>query len=496
MAEYGRTAVWIIFLTLLFMDCGSVYGKVIRIQGHVKCMKLGDPAPSPADNILVVPARLPPRATLSNSIGFYYFYLPGKLINYDLKIACLDASDVVIGHSEIELFRSRIKRLGRENVYYVEYIELEKPCSEIVATKADMQRQLTFFKKKPEEAKKMLKEVKEVIVLGSTSFSLFSLFGYLPALGASGSMDIEDPDPVTMPVKNISDSHFKSGCLSAYAESAFSGNLGFNLAPSLNLSSAVFSNVSAIAASYFTQITAAVNPNESFLFGSIAVPIGDRFGLGIGSQTYSQSEERSGQLETGEVIVYEFDLYEENFFFGAAASVMERKDSTVYIGITGKLLKQRFKVPKDTAEMDLSDGWDSLEWKYEEKEKSIFDIDLSATVELWGNLMIGCNLASLAGGKLADKAEGDVAQRRIGLGATYQWKKLQIGTDMIWREEQGPSAAVGLNVIPFNGALMNVGYDTTYHTFTTRVNINWLFYSYGKNNLFGTFYTIGVSIKL
>jgi hypothetical protein len=48
-------------------------------------------------------------------------------------------------------------------------------------------------------------------------------------------------------------------------------------------------------------------------------------------------------------------------------------------------------------------------------------------------------------------------QRTLGIGLVYKWRRLQVGTDVLFTEDEFYDATVGVNYVPFNNALLSAG---------------------------------------
>lgn len=482
-----------VILVLFLVDSYNLaLAKDIVIIGHIKCKKPDDPVPFPANNILVIPERYLPKTVLSDSIGHYELTLPGKIKDKNIVIVYMDESKKVFS-KDITIWGTSIKPMERRQVFFVEPpIELPITCEEILSNQSVMEEKLSFFHKEPKEADKLLEHTSAGLLGGSGFVALLASFAPLAAGGGPPPL----PPPILpVQVTGISAQRIKAGSLTSYAQSAFLDNFGFSFVPSRDYSTAVFSNSSAIASSYFSQLMASANFNEGFYSASGSFPVGDIFGFGIGYMTFRNEDARTGFLTSGTSISNEFSSREDAVFLGAGLKVAESEESALFIGMTGKLLYQNLDNPTNVAFVESSDGKFSS-WEHAEETRERYDIDVSAMYKIKQNLTFGINVTSLAGGMLLAESGKEVAQRGVGIGVNYQWNKIQFGSDLKWRQEQGVNGAFGLNYIPLNNCLIHIGYDSTYRTFATKAEIGWAFYSYRKSDLFGGFHTFGLNIKL
>jgi len=49
-------------------------------------------------------------------------------------------------------------------------------------------------------------------------------------------------------------------------------------------------------------------------------------------------------------------------------------------------------------------------------------------------------------------------QRSLGLGLVYKWQRFNVGADLLLTEDEFYDAAIGVNYVPFNNALISAGF--------------------------------------
>jgi len=476
--------VTIIFLMCLFPQLS--YSKTIRLQGYVKCIKKDDRAPNPAKYILVVPEKYLNKSDLTDDKGCYYIFLPGKVIGEKLTLQYRNSkSEKEIHKKDIKIWADEIDCTEDGCVKYLERVVLEPHCIEVEDDEKDMLRLLELFRKKPEEASALLKYGTPVTA-GLTS----SLLPFIGGLGAAAGPG-EEPTPTTANVVRVSQKTIKDGELLSYGMSAFSDNMGFNFTPKRNIAEAVFWNPSAIAMSYFNQVSGYTD-FEDFHRASVAFTIKDIFGIGLGYLHLRHKEKRTALVGTGETFSDTFETNEDGMFISASILFKNILPGFFSTGMTIKRLSQTLQIPGNVIYMDSGK---LKSWEHEEEENTVYDFDIGVTYQLNKAATLGMNLMNIAGSKLKSENDSEKIQRAIGIGGAYQWKRLQIGTDIIHREDEGADIAFGANVVPFNLALIQAGYDTTYHTYSLGLKYWWLSYTYNSNDEFGTSHLFGINIK-
>ncbi len=134
------------------------------------------------------------------------------------------------------------------------------------------------------------------------------------------------------------------------------------------------------------------------------------------------------------------------------------------MGLTLKTVWQNFNIPNtlmiapDYTGTEIGTFTDSI------IKEAHFDVDLSATFKITNALQLGVNLMNLAGTELYNDAfvPGQAVipmqnQRSLGLGLTYKWQRFNVGADALFTPDELYDAAIGVNYVPFNNALISAG---------------------------------------
>ena len=448
-------------------------------------MKEADRAPSPAEYILVVPEDFLKKVKLTNDIGFYYLILPGRIVDKDITLYYCNSKES-LQKKRISILEPQISKIENDYVYYVESVVLDVPCSEAVENESVMYQQLALLQQKPEETGKLLG-------IGTVTASSLPIWILALPGGAGAAADGDGAPSVPVRVIDISDQDIPQGKLLSYSLSAFSDKMGFNFVPKRDIGESVFWNSSAISMAFFNQISAYSN-FENYSRVSAAFTVKDVIGFGIGYMYLKQEEKRTGLLETGQFIIDDFESKEDGIFLSASILLQEVLPNSFSVGITGKRIEQEIESPGDVAYINATSGI-FKSWTHNERKNTIYDFDLSATYRLSNSVTLGATLMNIAGKKLIDGTGYEIPQRAGGIGGVYQWRKLQIGTDIICRESESAGLALGANFVPFNSALIYAGYDTTYHAYSVKAKYWWLSYTYNYNDVFGQSHFIGVNVQ-
>ena len=139
------------------------------------------------------------------------------------------------------------------------------------------------------------------------------------------------------------------------------------------------------------------------------------------------------------------------------------------VGVTLKSVWQNFNIPHKVFIEDIN-GTTIGTFTDSIIKNQYFDVDISATYKLSNSLQLGINLMNLAGTELyADAFVPGQSQeynseipiqnlRSLGLGLTYKWQRLNVGADLLFTEYELYDAAIGINYVPFNNALLSGGF--------------------------------------
>lgn len=247
-------------------------------------------------------------------------------------------------------------------------------------------------------------------------------------------------------------------------------NIGFNFAPSRNLSEAVYWNASAIANSskpYNVSLLANFKNNIKL---SGYQQITKNFYLGIGG-IYTKQDQVSklnlvnitngGGGGTLDGVNHPEKLQE----FAAFLAPVYMLNNKASVGLTIKSIWQQFNNPNLVSIEQSEDGVVYNFFRDDSIRKQAFDVDVSFSYKITSYLQAGASVMNIAGTKLyASEFVPDssnqtyINQRAYGLGFCYKRGRLNVGTDVLFTDEGFYDATLGANYVPFNYALIAAGY--------------------------------------
>jgi len=407
-------------------------------------------------------------------------------VDQDIEFYYEDSKQNLV-NKKISLMEIDIVRLDNEYIYNMEPVELNVPCETAEQDSTLMSNELTLIQRSRDRTWKKL------IASGGIGLSpaALSFVGYA---FASAFGDTFPPPQENAQVTNISDQKKTKGHLLSYSLSAFSENSGFNFAPKRNIMESVFWNASASSLLLYNHAGFTRNFNKSHMKGSCGATFYDTFGVNVGYLSMKYKETRSAQLPNGELISEGFTTAENGYFLSASLLVHDLLPNTLALAVTGKRINQNLDKPGTGVAIDENDG--SLrDWKHDKEYRTAYDYDLSATYKLSNSITLGGSFLNVSGITLSDGTGREILQRMGGFGVVYQWKKVQFGTDIIFRESDNAEIAFGVNVMPYNYVEIQAGYDTTYQGFVLRTQLGFMSYSFNYSELFGRSHTLGFNAR-
>jgi len=230
------------------------------------------------------------------------------------------------------------------------------------------------------------------------------------------------------------------------------------------MSEAMFWNPSAIAFSKKPHnISLLTNVNNNVKLGGF-YRINDKISLAAGGILTIQDERRKSVF-VRVPINDPFDILDVDSMkmklteYAAFISPVYKVNDKLSVGLTMKSIWQDFNIP-DKLYVDNNKGTftDII------INRQHFDVDISATYKATNALQVGINVMNLAGTELYDDAfvagQSNIPiqkQRSLGLGLTYKWQRLNAGADILFTEDELYDAALGVNYVPFNNALLSAG---------------------------------------
>jgi hypothetical protein len=444
---------------LIFFFCYTTNSQTLIIKGKIKCMNQNQGSTKGAENIIVIPTFMPPKATVTASRPSGYFELntglpiaklQDKIITLYAVSRCTHCKEVA---KRIFISEDQDRQNREDTKSYVTIKDwmLKTNCqqAELMPVAADSVLRLVI--KQPEQN---LDNVSAATVLvGAPSFLNFltTLTTVVGTISNSGSFRAD----------SLYSGKIKYGEFLFSSLLSHSANTGFNFSPSRDMSEAVFWNPSAIAYSRkANNISLLTNLKNNFKVGGF-YRINKKFLLSAGGIYVWQDERRKvsyargGNIVTADSMIMR--LKEYVIFMSPVYSV----NNKFSVALNLKSVWQNFNIPNS---LFINPGDGSNTFTDSASKKQHFDVDISATFKASTALQIGVNLMNLAGTELY--ADAFVSgqpntpikkQRAIGLGLVYKWQRFNFGADVLITEDKFYDAALGVNYVPFNNALLSAG---------------------------------------
>jgi hypothetical protein len=268
-----------------------------------------------------------------------------------------------------------------------------------------------------------------------------------------------------------------------------SANTGFNFAPDRDFSDAMFSNLSAVAqATKENNITVMTNFRNYGKFGGFA-KVSPAITIGGGFIFATQDEFRKVDFSRpnapGIVDSFPMKLNEYTISVGPSIAVTKK----LSLGVNLKLIHQNMNIP-ETLYVDVTKPVSSYTTDSTIRRNTV-DVDLSAYYQVSESLVMGINLMNLAGTQLYADAFvpgadtiNEIQQRAVGIGATYKIKRVNIGADVVFGDGGLYDVALGVNVVPFNYALISAGYTFKQHSYSISFRLKHFRLAYINDNDF------------
>ena len=453
---------YLIWSFLLVFYQSDFKAQNLIMKGRIKCLNQSPNSSKGAENVVVVPTFVPSKAciTASQPAGYFEFNtgipfqnLQDKQVSIYVVSRCKDCEDI-----EKRIFISEDQdRLNRDDTKRYVTIKdwmLNANCkqAEFKALKADSVLQVVV-----KQAKEDLEKVSSATALvGAPTFlnfltSLTSFVGTNLGVG-------------TFSLKTLQPAKISYGQFLFASPLLLSANTGFNFSPARDLSEAVFWNPSAIGyARKPTNISLLTNlKNNTKLTGYFQ--IANKFSISAGLIYNKQDEFRSSVFNDfgGNPILVDSAVMNLKEFAIFIAPVFKFRQN-FSMGLTIKSVWQNFNIPNELF-VQFKDQIKEVLFTDTLINKHHLDMDISFTYKLNTSFQVGMNLMNLVGSEFYSDAfvrsQSNTPvqnQRSLGLGLLYKWQRIHIGSDFLVTNNGLYDAALGLNYVPFNNALISAG---------------------------------------
>ncbi len=453
----------IICIAVILLQYENAFNQPLVIKGRVRCMNKNANSSKGAENIVVVPTFMPSKSSMTASAPPGYFevktgmtlqQLQDKQVNVYLISRCTDCKELV---KRIFISEDQDRQNRDNKVCYVTIKDwkMSKACNDVELPPYRADSMLRVVMKQPGQS---MKEITNATALTGSP----ALLNLLTTLATAGTYA---PGGTFQAQKLLSGNVIYGRFL--FASSLYhTNNMGFNFSPYRDLSESVFWNPSAIVTSkkpnnvsLLTNIKNNVKLNGFF-------KLTDKISLGLGGIVTIQDEFR-------DVIYYNVNnpddpsdrpLIDSTIRklkeFAVFVSPSYKVDNKFSLGFSVKSIWQDFDIPDSLQLIPDTRG----EFFDSTIKRQKFDLDFSLTYKVNKSFQVGLNVMNLAGTKLyADAFVPDEKnipfqnQRSFGLGLCYKWQRFNFGADVLFTQDDFYDAAIGINYVPFNDALISAG---------------------------------------
>jgi hypothetical protein len=449
-------------LVAFFFFCAPVAAQNLVLQGRIWCLNHQNAnSTTGAENIVVIPGFLPQKSTLtgSNPRGYYEINtgidlkkLEGKTIRLYAISKCNECGKM---NNAVFVSADQANKKGNPPGHLpVDAWKLKGVCQsvELDAVKADGTLQTLL--KQPAENLEQLTAASALVA----PTSLLSLIAKLVTAG-----------PVVN-FGNFTAQQFVDSGKIQFGTFLFSSalyhtsNQGFNFSPWRNLSEAVFYNPSALVNSPVPGNISAFTNLRSIGKLSGYFALNDKLTLAAGGIYTQQDEFRDVNFGNGggPLTVDSFLLKQKEY--AAFLSPVYKINEKFSVAATAKFIGQEFNAP-DSLVIDQPAGGGATNTFFDQSvTRSGFDADVSFTYKVHPSFQIGLNAMNIIGTQLYSRAfvAGEqnktyINQRALGAGFCFKNKRLNVGADLLFTEDEFFDAAIGINYIPLNNVLLSGG---------------------------------------
>ncbi|MGN6436243.1 MAG: hypothetical protein ACTHMM_06900 [Agriterribacter sp.] len=455
----------IVYLHLLILLGNHAVGQTLVIKGRVRCLNQSAHSTKGAENIVVVPAFMPSKSTVTATTppGYFEFNtntrfekLQDKQVSIHLVSGCNQCSQTVK-----RIFVSEDQDRSRKDsvVAYmtIKDWKLDKNCNGIELSPHKADSILAVVMQQPGQDLAKVNPATALVGTPTLLNLLTTLTTVVGVVSNTGTFEAEQLGP-----GKITYGRFLSA--SALFHTA---NTGFNFSPARDMSEAVFWNPS-------TMVNSRKKYNISLLtnvknYGKLGgfLKVNERIAVGAGFIFTTQDEYRR-------VIYANVDNRENKVSFDS--SLFKLKEYAAYIspsfkinnklsiGLGIKSVWQKLNIA-NRLRIDVDDDGNTTNvFTDSAVTKQKIDIDISASYKINNALQVGVNVMNIAGSQLYGAAFVPGQQnitmnnlRSLGVGVCYKWQRLNAGVDAVFTKDGFYDAAIGLNYVPFNNALLSAG---------------------------------------
>ena len=480
----NKARITFIFISLLLSK--NLLSQNISFEGTVLCEEMGlSNQKRPAKYVIVIPQIRPNRSTISTDYGYYKINLPYKsIIDQSVTLFYVGKSDTL---ETQKLFISRDDIWDRQIKCPTK--NLNQACERFENNYLEAESKLIQIQNKLYETSNLDLYSSGAGAAGNLIY-VFSLLGFA---AAAPPIDSTVVDTLTIGLLDISPKKIVDGMFLKRGYTEFSQNVGFNFTPQRNMNEAVFWNASAMTLASQSQISLS-SDYKRFLKVSSIVKINNDLAVGVGLFWQFQKEYRKAFIDSDSVRdKFRSDELE------LIGSLAFKPRHHLSFGLSAKYLYQKVQSPLGIIRTrDYYGGTvknQEFSFIIQNNDVKKIDFDLSATLEPVPFLRLGMSLMNILGTKFEINDDQKQNLRALGIGATFQKKRVNIGGEIYVTENSKTIYQSGVNYIPFNHTLINIGFSSYHDKVMLGFNYRNLFYTYNHDALLGNYHILGTRLK-
>ena len=466
----------------------TLQSQSLIIKGRLKCMNQNANSTKGAENIIVVPTFMPSKSvvTASSPSGYFEFNtgVPiNRLLDKEIMLyvvsRCSNCKEIA---KRIFVTEDDDRKNRNDDKRYVSIKEwmLNTNCQRAELRPLAADSILRIVTKQPNQNL-------DNVSAGTALLGAPALTNFLNTLITVAAIG---PNFDVYRLTTLSPGKINYGKFLLSSPLTSSANTGFNFSPSRDRSEAMFWNPSAIGlGAKPNNISLLTNFKNNVKLGGF-FQVNSKLSLAAGGIYTWQDEFRKAVFKSkgGARIVPSVDsaimkLKE----YAAFISPVYKINNQLAISVTFKSIWQSITLPV-TIDFTSNSGRVGI-FKDSSIKKQYFDVDLSATYKITNFLQAGISLMNLAGTQLyadafvpGQKNIPFQKLRSLGLGFTYKWQRLNVGTDLLFTENGFYDASFGINYVPFNNALLSAGFAVKQLSYSVAFRIKHFRIAYINDN--------------
>jgi hypothetical protein len=448
-------------ILLLLLVASHIHAQPVILKGKIKCQHAAVNSTKGAEQVIVVPAFVPNRSTITvtRPSGYYELNtgmpletLQDKTIQVHLIYRCGKECGETVIRAFVSSDQDRENSDGSKCYVTLGDWNIDNKCTAVEMPGRMADSMLRVIVKQPAQP---IADISNASALAGSPalLNLLTTLTTIASLSNAGGFNVISLNP----------GKIQYGQFLLSAAMFHTANNGFNFSPGRDFSEAVFWNPSSMSFSRTSSNISGFTNAKNIAKLSGFTKVNDRLRVGLGAIYSGQDEFRfasykninnNNQVDADSLALKLNEI-------SAHLSGAYRINQKVSVGVSVKVVGQNFSIPDSL----FIDGGDNTTTYFNKTiNKNAIDVDISATWRINNSWQLGINLMNLAGSKLhADafipqqQVLSYTNQRAAGLGLLYRNKRWNAGVDILATEDDLYDVALGVNYVPFNRALISAG---------------------------------------